>query len=142
MVKYAIVSAASGILFGILDGIVHANPLASRLFEVYKPLARTSINIPAGIAIDLVYGFVLAGVFLRLYRCLPGRSGFTKGVSFAVLAWFFRVAMYTASQWMMFTVPIETLAYFLFAGLIEMLILGVFYGLALYPAGAPTRLPS
>ena len=87
-------------------------------------------------------GFILAGVQLRLCKCLPGRSGFTKGVSFAVLAWFFRVVMYTASQWMMFTVPIETLAYFLFAGLIEMLIPGVFYGLALYPAGAPTRRPA
>jgi hypothetical protein len=42
--------------------------------------------------------------------------------------------MYVASQWVMFTVPVKTLLYTLVAGLGEMLILGIFYGLALKPA--------
>ena len=68
MVKYIIVSIVSGLLFGTLDGVINANPLAQRLYEVYKPIAKTSINVPAGIVIDLGYGFVMAGVFLLLYK--------------------------------------------------------------------------
>ena len=133
MAGYIIVSIVSGILFGILDGVIHANPLAQKLYKVYKPIAKTSINPIAGIAIDLVFGFVMAGVFLLLYASLPGATGLIKGVSFAVLVWFFRVVMYVASQWMMFTIPVNTLLYTLTTGLAEMLILGVLYGLALKP---------
>jgi hypothetical protein len=131
MIRYIIVSVVSGILFGILDGVINANPLAQRLFEVYKPIARKSINPIAGAAIDLVYGFVMAGVFLLLYHSLPGAIGPLKGVSFAVLAWFFRVVMSAASQWVMYDVPVQALLYSVGAGLSEMIILGVFYGLTL-----------
>jgi hypothetical protein len=133
MIRYGIVSIVSGILFGIMDGLTNANPVARKLYEVYKPLSKTSVNVPAGVFIDLVYGFFMAGVFLLLYKSLPGKTGLAKGVSFALLAWFFRVVMYTASQWMMYTVPSNTLLYSLAAGLGEMLILGVFYGLTLKP---------
>lgn len=131
MTRYIIVSIASGILFGLMDGVINANPLAQRYYAVYKPIARTSINPLAGIVIDLVYGFVMAGVFLLLYQSLPGATGLVKGVSFALLAWFFRVVMNAASQWMMFKVPVETLLYSVATGLAEMLILGVLYGLTL-----------
>ena len=133
MTGYIIVSVVSGILFGVLDGLINANPLAQRLYEVYKPIAKTSINPVAGIAIDLVYGFIMAGVFLLLYKSLPGETGLVKGVSFALLVWFFRVFMSTAAQWVMFNVPVEALLYSLVAGLGEMLILGVLYGLTLKP---------
>ena len=131
---YIFVSVVSGILFAILDGVINANPLAQRLYEVYKPIARTSINPLVGMVIDLAYGFVMAGVFLLLYNSLPGETGLLKGVSFAFLVWFFRVVMSAASQWMMFKVPLKALLYTLLAGLGEMLILGVLYGLALQPA--------
>ena len=134
MTTYIIVSVVSGILFGILDGLINANLLAQRLYEVYKPIARTSINPLAGIVIDLVYGFVMAGVFLLLYKSLPGQTGLVKGLSFALLAWFFRVVMYAASQWVMFNIPVTVTLYSLVAGLGEMLILGVLYGLTLKPA--------
>ena len=71
---------------------------------------------------------------------LPTTKIVTTGVfsisslSFALLAWFFRVVMYTASQWMMFNVPVQALLYSLVVGLGEMLILGVLYGLTLKPA--------
>jgi hypothetical protein len=130
---YIIVGIVSGVLFGILDGVINANPLAQRLLQVYKPIARTSINPLAGIVVDLVYGFVMAGVFLLLYKSLPGEAGLVKGVSFALLVWFFRVVMYTASQWVMFNVPVGTLLYSLVTGLGEMLILGVLYGVTLRP---------
>jgi hypothetical protein len=133
MTGYIIISVISGIVFGILDGLINANPLAKRLYEVYRPIAKTSINPIAGIIIDLAYGFVMAGVFLLLYNSLPGETGLIKGVSFAALVWFFRVVMYTASQWVMYTIPIRTLLYSLVAGLGEMLVLGVLYGLTLRP---------
>ena len=134
MAGFIIVSIISGILFGLMDGIINANPFARRLFEIYKPIARTSLNPLAGIVIDLVFGFVMAGVFLLLYASLPGESGLVKGVSFAILAWFFRVVMYTASQYVMFNVPVKALLYSLVTGLGEMLVLGLLYGLTLKPA--------
>ena len=134
MTTYVIVSVVSGILFGMLDGLINANPLAQRLYDVYKPIARTSVNFRAGIVIDLVYGFVMAGVFMLLYTSLPGEAGLAKGLSFALLVWFFRVVMGAITQWMIFNVPVNTLLYTLVAGLGEMLILGAFYGLTLKPA--------
>ena len=133
MSRYIIVSISSGILFGILDGLINANPLALSLYKVYEPIARAKLNVPAGIVIDLIYGFVLAGVFLLLYKSLPGKSGTIKGLSFALLAWFFRVVMAAASSWMMFDVPALTLLYTLVAGLGEMIVLGLVYGLTLKP---------
>ncbi len=133
MIEYLIISLISGILFGVLDGVINANPLAQKLYQVYKPIAKTSINPLSGIMIDLVYGFVMAGVFLLLYQSLPGETGLVKGLSFAFLVWFFRVVMYTASQWVMFNVPIEALLYSLVTGLGEMLMLGGLYGLTLKP---------
>lgn len=134
MIRYIVVSLVSGILFGLLDGLINANPLAQRLYEVYRPIAKTSVNVPAGIAIDLIYGFVMAGVFLLLYESLPGDTGLVKGISFAGLVWFFRVLMAVASQWMTFDVPVAALVYTLVTGLVEMLILGLLYGLTLKPS--------
>lgn len=114
--------------------MINANPLAQRLYAVYKPIAKTSINPLAGMVIDLVYGFVMAGVFLLLYKSLPGETGLVKGMSLAFLMWFFRVVMYAASQWVMFNIPVEAVLYSLVTGLGEMLILGVLYGLTLKPA--------
>ena len=134
MIKYIIVSISSGILFGILDGVINANPLAQKLNEVYRPIARTTINVPAGIAIDLAYGFIMAGIFLMIFQSLPGESGIVKGITFAFIIWFFRVVMSAASNWMMFKVPMDTILYYLSTGLAEMLILGILYGLTLKPA--------
>ncbi len=133
MIRYIIVSIVSGILFGVMDGLINANPLAQKLYEVYKPITKTSLNVPAGVVIDLVYGFAMAGIFLLLYKSLPGEAGLVKGTSFAIFAWFFRVVMYVASQWMMFNVPIGALLYTLITGLCEMLVLGILYGLTLKP---------
>jgi hypothetical protein len=134
MTSYILISVISGILFGVLDGLINANPLAIKLFEVYKPIAKTSLNFVAGILIDLAYGFILAALFLLVYPGLPGEVGLAKGVSFALMVWFLRVVMNVASQWMMFKVPLKTLLYTLLAGLGEMLILGMLYGIALHPA--------
>ncbi|CAG1009997.1 hypothetical protein ANAEL_03885 [Anaerolineales bacterium] len=133
MTTYLIVSIASGVLFGVLDGFIHANPLAQRLYSVYSSIARATINPAAGIAIDLTYGFIMAAVFLLLYHSLPGETGIVKGLSFAILVWFFRVVMSAASTWIMFNIPIPTLIYNLVAGLVEILVLGILYGLTLKP---------
>jgi hypothetical protein len=122
---------AGGVLFGVLDGVINANPLAQRLYEAYKPIARTSVNPVAGILIDLAYGFILAGLFLLLHRSLPGATGWIKGLSFGLIAWFFRVLMSVASQWVMYRVPPAALAYTLLTGLVEMLLVGLLFGLTL-----------
>ena len=133
MATYIIVSVVSGVLFGIMDGLINANPMAVKLFEVYKPIAKTSINFVAGMIIDLAYGFILAALFLLVYPSMPGGAGLLKGVSFGVMVWFLRVVMSVASQWVTYKVPVKALLYSLLAGLGEMLILGVLYGLALRP---------
>ncbi len=139
MRRYVVISVVSGILFGILDGLINANPLAQRLLAVYQSIAKTTLNLPAGMVIDLTYGFILAGIFLLLYRSLPGKSGLVKGISFALLVWFFRTAMSVISNWMMFTVPAAALLYLLLAGLAEQLVLGILYGLTLKPAAGQLR---
>jgi hypothetical protein len=132
--RYIIVSISSGIIFAVIDGFINANPLAQKLFEVYKSIAKNTVNIWAGIVIDLAYGFIMAGIFLLIFDALPYKSGVMKGLSFGILIWFFRVVMSVASQWMMFNVPVSTLIYTLVTGLAEMLVLGLFYGLTLRPS--------
>src|SRR5512137_329691 len=105
MLHYILVSLGGGILFGVMDGVINANPLGQQLLQAYRPIAKTSVNAPAGIVIDLIYGFAMAGIFLLLYRSLPGDAGWVKGLSFGVMAWFFRVLMGAISQWMTYTVP-------------------------------------
>jgi len=133
MIRYIIVSLVGGILFGVMDGVINANPLAQKLYEVYRPIVRPSLNVVAGSLIDLAYGFILAAIFLIIYEGLPGHSGILKGVSYAVLIWFFRVVMYAASTWIMYTVPAKTIGYSLIAGLIEMFVLGILFGITLKP---------
>jgi hypothetical protein len=129
MINYIVISIIGGLLFGILDGMINANPVAAKLYKVYQPIAKTSINFVAGIIIDLAYGFILAGLYLLLYPSLPGEGGLVKGICFALIVWFLRVVMRVLSQWMMYKVPLKTLAYTLLAGLGEMLILGMLYSL-------------
>ena len=133
MISYIVVSIISGIVFGVLDGLINANPLGRKLMEVYNPITKKSINVAAGVVIDIVYGFILAGIFVVLYESLPGDAGIVKGISFGVLAWFLRVIMSVISSWMMYTIPVKTLLYSLLAGLIEMLILDLIYGGFLKP---------
>lgn len=131
MIRYIVASVLTGVLFAILDSVINGNPLAVKLMECYKPIAREGINIPAGIAIDLVYGFVISGVYLLLIPVLPAGSWFIKGVVFGTGIWFFRVVMNVVSSWMMFNIPCKTLIYILLAGLAEMILLGILNGLVL-----------
>ncbi|MEW6405223.1 MAG: hypothetical protein AB1649_25810 [Chloroflexota bacterium] len=131
--RYIVVSIGSGVLFGIMDGAINVNPLGQKLNQAYAPVLKKSINPIAGIGIDLAYGFIMAAIFLLLYQSLPGQSGVLKGLSFGVIVWFFRVVMSAASTWVMFTIPLQTILYNLIAGLGEMLILGLLYGLTLKP---------
>jgi len=133
MTEYLVISVISGILFGLMDGVINANPLARKLNAVYSPIAKKAINPIVGIIIDILFGFAMAGIFVLLYNSLPGTSGVIKGLCYGVMVWFFRVLMSVASQWMMFTVGTRTLLYTLVTGLGEMLILGVLYGLVLKP---------
>jgi len=133
VLRYTVISLVGGLLFGVLDGVLNANPLARSLFDVYQPIARTSINVVAGMIIDLMYGFVLAGMFMLLSPALPGSSGLVKGLGFAAGLWFVRVVMGAASTWIMFNIPARTIAYVTAAGLAEMLALGILYGVTLVP---------
>lgn len=131
VLKYFIISIIAGILFGFMDALIHANALAEELFEVYEPISKEAVNVAAGIIIDLVYGFLLTGIFLILYRSLPGHSGICKGIFYAVILWFLRVLMNVVSSWMTQNIPFSTILYILLTGLVEMLVLGILFGLTL-----------
>ena len=131
MTSYVVISLVSGLLFGVLDGFINANPLAVRLYQVYKPIARDSVNMVVGFGIDILYGFLLSALFLTLYQTLPGTTGLLKGLSFGILVWLLRVVMAALSQWVMYRIPLKTLGYALLTGLAEMLVLGLLYGAGL-----------
>ena len=133
MTTYIVVGVGSGLLFAVLDGLINANPLARRLYIIYGPVAKERVNIPAGLAIDIFYGFAMAALFKTLHGCLPGEAGILKGLCFAGIAWFFRVVMGVATEWMTRQVPPSALLYTLTTGLAEMVVLGALYGLTLGP---------
>ena len=133
MLRYLVVSTVNGLLFGLIDAIINGNTFAQKLLEAYKPIAKTSVNAPAGILIDLMYGFAIGAIFLLFYPSLPGESGIVKGLVFALLLWFLRVFMNVASTWMTLNIPLKTLLYVLATGLIEMLVIGMVCGVFLKP---------
>lgn len=132
MVRYIIAAILTGLLFGAMDGLINGNPYAAKLMECYKPIAKQSINIPAGLVIDLFYGFIISGIFVLIIPALPTESSVAKGLAYGLGMWFFRVLMGVVSSWMMYSVPVKTLIYLALTGLIEMLLLGILNGLLLY----------
>jgi hypothetical protein len=131
MIRYVATSILTGLLFGVLDGFINGNPYGIKLLDCYKPISKQKINIPAGLLIDLVYGFVISGLFLILIPVLPTEIGLIKGIIFGIGMWFFRVLMNVLSSWMMFNIPVKTLVYILLTGLAEMILLGILNGLIL-----------
>lgn len=131
MGRYLVASISGGVLFAVLDGALHANPLALRVYAYLRPIARSSVNAPLGAGLDLLYGFVMAALFLLLRPSLPGAGGAAKGLSFAALAWFFRVFMGGAAELVMLKAPGWSIVYSLAAGALEMAAIGLLYGLVL-----------
>jgi len=130
MIRFIIVGLIAGIILWILESIINTNPLARNLYQVYKPIIKTKLNIPMVIFIYLIYGFAFAGLFLFLHQSLPG-TGIVKGISFALLTWFFRGFMAVLSSLMTFNVPVKALVYGAITGFCEALLVGMFYGLTL-----------
>jgi hypothetical protein len=126
------VGLAAGLMFAVMDGLINANPVAQRLYAVYRPIARESVNAVLGLTFDLVSGIVMAILFVALSPALP-RGWVHKGIAFGLIAWFFRVAMGSASQAVMFRVPASAPLYSLLTGLAEMTALGLLYGAFLKP---------
>ena len=129
MFRFIITAIVSGLLFGVMDGLINGNPYALKLMKCYKPIAKQTINVPIGVLIDLFYGFIITGIFIIIMPVMPTESGIIKGLVYGLGMWFFRVLMNVASNWMMFNIPGKTLIYTLLTGLIEMIILGILIGL-------------
>jgi len=121
MLRQVVVGLVAGVAFLILDGVLNANPVAQRVYAVYRPIARPSVNAAAGSAVDVAYGLILVVLFVTLRHCLPGGTSLTKGMSFGAMVWFLRVVMRVAGEWVMTTVPSSTHAYSLLSGLVQML---------------------
>ena len=99
--RVVVVGIASGFGFAVLDAVLNANPVAKRLYAVYQPIARDSVNAPLGLAFA---------------PALPG-APLAKGPTFGLIVCFFRLAMSVGAQAVMFKVPAEALAYALDFGL-------------------------
>jgi hypothetical protein len=131
MLRVVIVGITSGIFLWILEAIINVNPYAQNLYKVFKPILKTTLNLPLNLLIYLVYGFGLVSIYLILYNSLPGGIGIVKGMSFALFIWFFRGFMSITAQWLTFNVPTKALVYAAITGLCETLLLGIYYGLTL-----------
>ena len=127
VVRIAAVGLSAGLIFATADALLNANPLAVRLYELYRPIARESVNAPLGLAFDMISGLVMGTRFVILAPALPGGS-LIKGIEFGLIAWFFRVAMQSASQLVMLRISGAAVVYGLSSGLAEMVVLGMFYG--------------
>ena len=128
--RFLFVGVGGGLLFAVLDGLLNGNPLAGRVLAYLKPIARERIRIAAGVALDLLWGFAMAAIYLLVRSSLPGHA-LVKGICYGALAWFFRVAMGAAGESVILRVPGSATVYRLVTGAAEMLALGVFYGLVL-----------
>jgi hypothetical protein len=122
MLRQAIVGLVAGVAFLMLDGLLNVNPVAQRVYAVYRPIARSNVNAFAGCVVDLAYGLILVALFVTLRNSLPGSTSLGKGMSFGVMVWFLRVVMRVAGEWVMTTVPSSTHVYSLVAGLVQVLV--------------------
>ena len=128
MIRFIIAGLISGILMWIVDAIVNGNPYAQKLYQVFKPILRTTMSIPLGLLIYLIYGFAMAGIFLFISHSMFGHTGIIKGISFAMVVWFFRCFMAAIGQWMVFPLSFKALVYSLITGLCELVIVGILFG--------------
>ena len=122
MLQRILAGLVAGVVFLVLDGLINANPIGQRLYAAYRPIARPSVNALAGSLIDLVYGVVLAQIFVVLWPSLPGGTALMKAMSFGLLVWFLRVVMRVAGEWIVTTVPPPAHAYTLVTGLVQLLV--------------------
>jgi hypothetical protein len=134
LVSYHIgwVGVLAGMVLAGFDALINVNPLAQRYYAAYRPIMRQSANAGLGVSLDIVFGFIMAILFMALTPALPA-DPVSRGLTFGLIAWFFRVAMGAASHAVMFEIPIEAPLYTLATGLAEMLILGLIYGALLNP---------
>jgi hypothetical protein len=88
-----LVGLLSGLLFAVLDMLINANPLARRLNALFLPIARRRVNPIVGLAIDLVFGLIMAVLYVQLRPALAGGSGLARGLCYGSLIWFLRVVM-------------------------------------------------
>lgn len=109
MPRYVGFGVAAGAVITILDGVLNANPIAQRLYEVYPPIARPSVHVALGIGFDLLAGVVMAALFVRLRPTLPG-GPVAKGLAFGLMVWFLRVVMDAAAHATMFQISGSTVA--------------------------------
>lgn len=73
MRRFVTISIIVGMLFCVLDGIINANPVAVSLYAVFTPVARQSINVVAGLLIDMAYRFILAGCSSCSHGAFPAQ---------------------------------------------------------------------
>ena len=135
MTRYVFASLGAGVLFLLLDGFLNVNPLAQRVHRAYGAIARKSMNLALAVAIDIAYGFIIAGLYLLLYQALPGTPGLVRTLSFAIILWILRDVMAALGHWVMFDVPASSHLYDIVAGLIEMLAISLFCAATLRPVG-------
>lgn len=131
MIRQILAGLSAGVVFLVFDAILNANPLAQRLYAVYRPITRPSINPLAGSLIDLAYGVILAWLFVTLRASLPGHTSLLKGFSFGLIVWFLRVVMRVAGEWVVSNVPPLVHAYSLVAGLVQVLVVTIMIALLL-----------
>jgi hypothetical protein len=121
MEKFLIIGLVSGVLFIVLDMITNVNPFALKLMEDYKPIARKKVNTVLAMSVDIMYGFVLTGIYLLLKNSLPADSFLQNILQYTLLIWFLREFMMSMSSYIIFDISPKLLIYNLASGFIKIL---------------------
>jgi len=87
MFRYIIVSVVVN-LIRCNGWLINANPLVSKNFTKSTAIAKTSMNVPAGIVIVPCVYRLLCWIFLISTQVYPGELGLVKRNKFAVLLGF------------------------------------------------------
>ena len=126
--NFIITGIIIGFIFLLLDMLfaIITNPLLLPYSDL--PIWRIPPNILAGTVFDFINGFILVGVFMVIYKGVPG-TGWKKGVNYGIIVGLFRVVMMSFSTIVMYAIPIEIVTVGLISGYIEIIILCIILSL-------------
>ncbi len=126
--KFFMTGLITGFVFLMLDMFIAiaTGPLLSPFSGL--PIWRNPPNIAAGAVFDIINGFILAGIFMVMYKGIPG-SGWRKGANFGIIVGLLRTVMSSFSALVMYATPAEVVMIQLVSGYAEIVILCVILSL-------------
>lgn len=119
---------SAGVLFLVLDMVFAVAAMPFLLSYSGLPVFKNPPDVSSGVVFDLINGFILASVYIILYKGIPG-LGWRKGFNYGVIVGLFRVVMASFSGIVMYNIPSVVVAVNLISGYLEIILLCVLLAL-------------